>query len=89
MSFELFACFEANRSGAKYRLAQEYGLDLVYYSKFDDIFFEEKENPDFARLMSTMHVINAQGESDMDEEMWEAASKCAAICAVTLLTLCW
>lgn len=55
-------------------LAAEYGLDVVYYSKFEDIFYEEKENPDFARLMSTMHVINEFGESDMDEEMWEAAS---------------
>ena len=56
-------------------MAQEYGLDLVYYAKFDDVFLEEKENPEFAQLMTRMNVINAEGESDMDEEMWEAASK--------------
>lgn len=58
------------RSRANFRnpcsLAREYGLELVHFSTFSDLFYHEKEVPEFAQLMRRMNVVNHQGESDMD-----------------------
>lgn len=55
-------------------LAAEYGLSLVFYSPFADIFQDEQENPEFKELMKKMKVINDEGESAMDEDMFEAVN---------------
>ena len=38
------------------------------------MFEEHHEQPEFAPLLQRMHVVDANGESQMDEDQWEAAS---------------
>ncbi|KAF9792271.1 guanine-N(7)-methyltransferase [Thelephora terrestris] len=57
------------------RLAEEYKLVLKYRKEFHDMFTEFSEHPDFGPLMTRMQVVDAQGDSKMDEEQWEAASE--------------
>lgn len=47
-------------------LAKEYDLELAHFSTFSDLFYHEREVPEFAHLMKNMRVVNMQGESDMD-----------------------
>lgn len=56
-------------------MAQEYGLQLVYKKEFHDIFQEEQDHKDFGPLLQRMKVVAANGESEMDEDQWEAASE--------------
>ncbi|RPD59104.1 hypothetical protein L226DRAFT_510173 [Lentinus tigrinus ALCF2SS1-7] len=56
------------------RLASEYGLQLVYKKEFHEIYEEHSEHPDFAPLLQRMRVVDANGESQMDEDQWEAAN---------------
>lgn len=62
-------------------LAREYGLELVYRKTFNDILVEEQASTDFGPLLGKMGVINAVGDSAMDEDQWEAASECKACAA--------
>ena len=39
------------------------------------MFEEHQEQPEFAALLQRMRVVDANGESQMDEDQWEAASK--------------
>ena len=55
-------------------LASEYGLHPVYKKEFHQVFEEHHEQPEFAPLLQRMHVVDANGESQMDEDQWEAAS---------------
>ncbi|KAI0747663.1 mRNA capping enzyme-domain-containing protein [Daedaleopsis nitida] len=55
-------------------LASEYGLELVYKKEFHHIFEEHQDHPEFAPLLQRMHVVDANGESAMDEDQWEAAN---------------
>ena len=56
------------------RLASEYGLEIRYRAEFHEVFQQHCEDAEFKRLLSTMRVINENGESAMDEDQWEAAS---------------
>ena len=56
------------------RLAGEYGLRLKYVKEFHEVFSENSEHPDFKPLLQHMKVVDANGESQMDEDQWEAAS---------------
>lgn len=56
------------------RLADEYDLSLEYMKEFHEIYQEESENPEFAGLLRRMKVVDANGETDMDPDMWDAAS---------------
>ena len=55
-------------------LASEYGLHPIYKKEFHQVFEEHHEQPEFAPLLQRMHVVDANGESQMDEDQWEAAS---------------
>lgn len=57
------------------RLAAEYGLSLVYKREFHEVFEEEREGPEYGPLLTRMRVINDQGESEMTEDQFAAASK--------------
>lgn len=56
-------------------MAKEYGLDLKYKEEFHGMFEEHQEHPEFGPLMVRMNVVDANGESSMDEDQWEAASE--------------
>ena len=56
-------------------MASEYKLRLLYRAEFHDIYAEHSEHPEFGPLLQRMKVVDAQGESQMDEDQWEAASK--------------
>lgn len=56
-------------------MAEEYSLRLVYKAEFHEVYQEHHEHPEFGQLLQRMHVVNARGESQMDEEQWDAASK--------------
>ena len=57
-------------------LAAEYGLHQVYKEEFHTVFEEHHEHSEFAQLLQRMHVVDANGESQMDEDQWDAASEC-------------
>lgn len=57
-------------------MAKEYGLFVKYKEEFHEVFSENQEHPEFGPLMLRMKVVDANGESSMDEDQWEAASKC-------------
>ena len=56
------------------RLAAEYQLKLIYKAEFHDVYADHVEHPDFGPLLQRMNVVDAKGESQMDEDQWEAAS---------------
>lgn len=56
------------------RLAEEYHLVLKYRKEFHDMFTEFSDHSEFGPLMTRMQVVDAHGESKMDEEQWEAAN---------------
>ena len=49
-------------------------MELLYKKEFHHIFEEHEDHPEFAPLLQRMHVVDANGESQMDEDQWEAAS---------------
>ena len=55
-------------------LAEEYGLYVIYKEEFHQVFSEHQNHPEFGPLMVHMKVVDANGESAMDEDQWEAAS---------------
>lgn len=57
-------------------MASESGLRLIYKKAFHEILQEEKDSRDFGPLLGKMGVLNEYGESAMDADQWEAASKC-------------
>jgi len=56
------------------RLAAKYDLYPVYRKEFHELFEEFQENPEFKPLLQRMNVVDANGETEMDEDQWEAAS---------------
>lgn len=56
-------------------MASEYGLHPVYKKEFHQIFEEHQEDPEFKERLVRMKVVDANYESAMDEDQWEAASK--------------
>jgi len=63
-----------------YSLAAEYSLYPIYKEEFHQIFAEHSEQKEFKELMVRMKVVDANGESAMDEEQWEAASEPFHLC---------
>lgn len=57
------------------RLALEYKLKVIYKAEFHEVYAEHCEHPEFSPLLQRMKVIDAKGESQMDEDQWEAASE--------------
>ncbi|KAF8162998.1 mRNA capping enzyme-domain-containing protein [Crassisporium funariophilum] len=55
-------------------MAAEYKLFPVYKEEFHQVFQEHQEHPEFKPLMIRMKVMDANGESAMDEDQWEAAN---------------
>lgn len=58
------------------RLAAEYGLHLTFHEDFQRIFVEERQDSQFADLLTRMKVVDRQGETEMTMDQWEAASEC-------------
>ncbi len=56
------------------RLADEYDLVPVYVKEFHEVFAENEEHAEFGPLLQNMKVVDSNGESQMDEDQWEAAS---------------
>ncbi|THH03787.1 hypothetical protein EW146_g10343 [Bondarzewia mesenterica] len=56
------------------QLAAEYGLYPVYKKEFHEVFEEHHDHPEFGPLMERMKVVDAEGESQMDDDQWEAAN---------------
>ncbi|KAI0303477.1 guanine-N(7)-methyltransferase [Multifurca ochricompacta] len=56
------------------QLAAEYGLHPVYRKEFHDVFEEFQEHNEFKPLLQKMNVVDANGETEMDEDQWEAAN---------------
>ncbi|ORY78407.1 mRNA capping enzyme-domain-containing protein [Leucosporidium creatinivorum] len=55
-------------------LAAEYGLQLTFHEDFQRIFVEERQDPQFAELLTKMKVVDWQGETEMTMDQWEAAT---------------
>lgn len=55
-------------------MASEYQLRLLYKAEFHDVYAEHCEHPEFSKLLQRMKVVDSEGESQMDEDQWEAAS---------------
>jgi hypothetical protein len=56
------------------RLAEKYDLHPVYKKEFHEVFEEFQEHPEFKPLLQRMKVVDANGETEMNEDQWEAAS---------------
>jgi len=56
------------------RLAANYDLYPLYKKEFHELFEEFHEHPEFKPLLQRMNVVDANGESEMDDDQWEAAS---------------
>ncbi|GLB35337.1 putative class I-like SAM-binding methyltransferase superfamily, mRNA cap 0 methyltransferase family protein [Lyophyllum shimeji] len=56
------------------QMAAEYDLYPVYKEEFHQVFAEHREHEEFGPLMVRMKVVDANGESAMDEDQWEAAN---------------
>ncbi|KAG8884850.1 mRNA cap guanine-N7 methyltransferase [Tulasnella sp. 331] len=56
------------------KLASSYGLTLKYKKEFHQVFEENQEHNEFGPLLQKMNVVDANGESHMDEDQWEAAN---------------
>lgn len=56
-------------------LAGEYGLKLLYHATFHELFEAHREDPEFSKLLERMKVVTPEGESELTEEQWEAASE--------------
>lgn len=67
-------------------MAAEYDLVPIYKEEFHQVFDEHQEHPEFGPLMVRMKVVDANGESAMDEDQWEAASTCDGTTLLALLT---
>ncbi|KAJ3785220.1 mRNA capping enzyme-domain-containing protein [Lentinula aff. detonsa] len=55
-------------------MAAEYNLQPLYKEEFHNVFSEHQDHPEFGPLMVRMRVMDANGESSMDEDQWEAAN---------------
>lgn len=66
-----------------YSLAAEYSLYPIYKEEFHQIFADHSEQEEFKELMVRMKVVDANGESSMDEDQWEAASEPPYFCVST------
>jgi mRNA (guanine-N7-)-methyltransferase len=56
------------------QLAEKYDLYPLYRKEFHDVFEEFHEHSEFRPLLQRMNVVDANGETEMDEDQWEAAN---------------
>ena len=72
-------------------MAAEYGLRPTYKKEFHEVFTDNQEHPEFKPLLERMKVVDKDGESQMDEDQWEAASESLSPFFISLLhpTLSW
>ncbi|KAI0693907.1 mRNA capping enzyme-domain-containing protein [Cytidiella melzeri] len=56
------------------KLADEYGLVPAYVKEFHEVFAENEDHSEFGPLLQNMRVVDSNGESQMDEDQWEAAN---------------
>lgn len=56
-------------------LARDVGLELKYRKEFHDVYAEFHDDKEFGPLLQRMKVVDSDGESQMDEDQWEAASE--------------
>ena len=56
------------------RLAREYGLHLLYKEEFHNVYQAERDHREYKPLLQRMKVVSPSGESQMDEDQWDAAS---------------
>ncbi|KAJ3484219.1 hypothetical protein NLI96_g5781 [Meripilus lineatus] len=56
------------------KLAAEYSLHPVYMKEFHEVFEDNQEHKEFGPLLEKMKVVDSNGESQMDEDQWEAAN---------------
>jgi len=56
------------------RLAAEYGLYPLYKKEFHEVFEEFQDHHEFKPLLQRMNVVDAKGETEMDDDQWEAAN---------------
>ena len=56
------------------RLAEEFSLYPVFMKEFHQVFADNQEHKEYGPLLEKMKVVNSKGESQMDEDQWEAAS---------------
>ncbi|KAG7092266.1 hypothetical protein E1B28_008630 [Marasmius oreades] len=56
------------------QLASKYDLQPIYKEEFHQVFDKNQEHQDFGPLLTRMGVVDANGESAMDEDQWEAAN---------------
>ena len=63
-----------------FRLAAEYGLLPIYKEPFGEV-FQESEKKEFKQLLIRMKVMNEEGESNMTEDQWDAASESLLPCS--------
>lgn len=56
------------------KLASEYDLDLIYEKEFHEVYAENEEHPEYGPMLQHMKVVDSNGESQMDEDQWEAAN---------------
>lgn len=57
------------------RMAAEYDLYPIYRQEFHEVYTEHSEHPEFGPLMERMKVVDKEGNSQMDEDQWDAASE--------------
>ncbi|KAH9977278.1 mRNA capping enzyme-domain-containing protein [Lactifluus volemus] len=56
------------------KLAAEYGLHLLYRKEFHEVFEEFQDHPEFKPLLQKMNVVDGNGETEMNDDQWEAAN---------------
>ncbi|KAH9999001.1 mRNA capping enzyme-domain-containing protein [Russula vinacea] len=56
------------------QLAEKYKLRTLYKKEFHDVFQEFHEHADFRPLLQKMKVVDENGETEMNEDQWEAAN---------------
>ncbi|KAL5529122.1 hypothetical protein ACEPAG_5096 [Sanghuangporus baumii] len=56
------------------QIASEYHLQLLYKAEFHDVYAEHCKHPEYGPLLQRMKVVDVNGESQMDEDQWEAAN---------------
>ena len=68
------ACRQRINGRVQYRVASEYRLHPIYKKEFHEVFTENQDDPEFKQLLIKMGVVDARGESAMDDDQWNAAS---------------
>ncbi|KAA1064188.1 mRNA cap guanine-N7 methyltransferase [Puccinia graminis f. sp. tritici] len=66
------------------RLAQEYGLKLVYKKGFHELFQIERANPSYKNLLYKMRVTNSEGNLVIPNDQWEATGIYSAFAFVKI-----